>query len=173
MIGGTIEMKKLLSLLMALMICLGIFTLAGGVHTVKAAEDDIASGTWKGVDWRITADGELILGNGGEQTFVNNDNIRNTYGWYHGNVDYRSSIKTVRVDGIVYIITEEDMEILNSNRFIYSDVIPLIIADYIQKNFLVKKISVSYLLRLYNDHDSDNIVDEYDYITSVSTTRWI
>ena len=96
-------MKKLLSLLMALMICLGIFTLAGGVHTVKAAEDDIASGTWKGVDWRITADGELILGNGGEQTFVNNDNIRNTYGWYHGNVDYRSSIKTVRVDGIVYI----------------------------------------------------------------------
>ena len=45
--------------------------------------------------------------------------------------------------------------------------------DYIQKNFLVKKISVSYLLRLYNDYDSDNIVDEYDYITSVSTTRWI
>ena len=45
--------------------------------------------------------------------------------------------------------------------------------DYIQKNFLVKKISLSYLLRLYNDYDSDNIVDEYDYITSVSTTRWI
>ena len=45
--------------------------------------------------------------------------------------------------------------------------------DYIQKNFLVKKMSVSYLLRLYNDYDSDNIVDEYDYITSVSTTRWI
>ena len=45
--------------------------------------------------------------------------------------------------------------------------------DYIQKNFLVQKISVSYLLRLYNDYDSDNIVDEYDYITSVSTTRWI
>ena len=45
--------------------------------------------------------------------------------------------------------------------------------DYIQKNFLVKKISVSYLLRLYNDYDSDNIVDEYDYIESVNTTRWI
>lgn len=45
--------------------------------------------------------------------------------------------------------------------------------DYIQKNFLVKKVSVSYLLRLYNDYDFDNIVDEYDYITSVSTTRWI
>jgi hypothetical protein len=59
-----------------------------------------------------------------------------------------------------------------------ADVIKLYVSDkkffdYIQKNFLVKKISVSYLLRLYNDYDSDNIVDEYDYITSVSTTRWI
>lgn len=45
--------------------------------------------------------------------------------------------------------------------------------DYIQKNFLVKKVSESYLLRLYNDYDCDNVVDEYDYITSVNTTRWI
>ena len=50
-----------------------------------------------------------------------------------------------------------------------ADVIKLYVSDkkffdYIQKNFLVKKISVSYLLRLYNDYDSDN---------SVSTTRWI
>lgn len=45
--------------------------------------------------------------------------------------------------------------------------------DFVQKNFLVKKVSVSYLLRLYQDYDSDNIIDEYDYITSVNTTRWI
>ena len=58
------------------------------------------------------------------------------------------------------------------------DIIKLYISDkkffeFVQKNFLVKKISVSYLLRLFNDYDSDNIVDEYDYITSVNTTRWI
>lgn len=45
--------------------------------------------------------------------------------------------------------------------------------DYIQKNFLIKKISLAYLLRLYNDYDCNNVVDEYDYITSVNTTRWI
>jgi len=45
--------------------------------------------------------------------------------------------------------------------------------DYVQKNFLVKKISVSYLLRIFNDYDDDNVVDDYDYITSVNTTRWI
>lgn len=45
--------------------------------------------------------------------------------------------------------------------------------EYVQKNFLVKKISVSYLLRIFNDYDDDNVVDDYDYITSVNTTRWI
>ena len=45
--------------------------------------------------------------------------------------------------------------------------------NFVQKNFLVKKISDSYLIRLYNDYDSDSIVDEYDYITSISTTRRI
>lgn len=45
--------------------------------------------------------------------------------------------------------------------------------DFIQRNFLVNKISVSYLVRLYNDYDSDNVIDDYDYITSVNTTRWI
>lgn len=45
--------------------------------------------------------------------------------------------------------------------------------EFVQKNFLVKKISISYLLRLFNDYDDDNVVDDYDYITSVNTTRWI
>lgn len=45
--------------------------------------------------------------------------------------------------------------------------------EYIQKNFLINKISESYLTRLYNDYDEDNIIDEYDYIATVNTTRWI
>ena len=45
--------------------------------------------------------------------------------------------------------------------------------EYVQKNFLVKKISISYLLRIFNDYDDDNVVDDYDYITIVNTTRWI
>ena len=45
--------------------------------------------------------------------------------------------------------------------------------EFVQKNFLINKISESYLTRLYNDFEEDNIVDEYDYITSVNTTRWI
>ncbi len=45
--------------------------------------------------------------------------------------------------------------------------------NYIQKNFLVNRVSIEYLIRLYNDFDTDNIVDEYDYITNVNTTRWI
>lgn len=58
------------------------------------------------------------------------------------------------------------------------DIIMMYVSDekffnFVQKNFLVKKISVSYLNRLFNDYDSDNFIDEYDYITSVNTTRWI
>ncbi len=45
---------------------------------------------------------------------------------------------------------------------------------FVKKNFLMNKISDKYLTRLYNDYnDEDDIVDEYDYITSVNTTRWI
>lgn len=45
--------------------------------------------------------------------------------------------------------------------------------DFVQKNFLINKLCVDYLLRLYNDFEDDNVIDEYDYITSVDTTRWI
>ena len=54
-------MKKLLSLLMTLMIGIGIFTLVGGVNTVKAAEDDIASGTTGTCTWVIDKDGALTV----------------------------------------------------------------------------------------------------------------
>lgn len=43
---------------------------------------------------------------------------------------------------------------------------------FLQKNVLIKKINVDYLIRLYNDFDSDNLVDSYDTIV-VNTTRWI
>ena len=59
------------------------------------------------------------------------------------NVDINKNNVEFDIDGIVYIITEEDMEILNSNRFIYSDVIPLIIADYIQKNLNISLVSIN------------------------------
>ncbi len=45
--------------------------------------------------------------------------------------------------------------------------------DFVQKNFLFNKLSVSYLSRLFNDYDDDSVLDEYDAITSVNTTRWI
>lgn len=45
--------------------------------------------------------------------------------------------------------------------------------DFVQRNFLINKVSVSYLLRLFNDYEDDNVLDEYDTITSVNTTRWI
>ena len=59
------------------------------------------------------------------------------------NVDINKNNVEFDVDGIVYIITEEDMNILNSNRYIYSEVIPLIIADYIQKHLKVSLVSIN------------------------------
>ena len=90
----------------------------------------------------------------------------------------------ISIDDFVYddtdIISDTIINFYNSCdcKSEIDDIIKLYISDnkffeYIQKNFLVKKISVSYLLRLFNDYDSDNIVDEYDYITCVNTTRWI
>ena len=53
---------------------------------------------------------------------------------------------------------------INDNRF----------QQFVKKNFLMNKISDKYLTRLYNDYnEEDDIIDEYDYITSVNTTRWI
>ena len=45
--------------------------------------------------------------------------------------------------------------------------------DFIQKNFLLNKISSSYLIRLYNDYEKDDLIDSYDVIEKVNTTRWI
>ena len=64
------------------------------------------------------------------------------------------------------------------DRSILDNVINLYISDkkffdFIQKNFLINKVSSSYLLRLFNDFEDDNVIDDYDIIESVNTTRWI
>lgn len=65
-----------------------------------------------------------------------------------------------------------------SDRSVLSGFIELYTNDknffnYIQKNFLINKMSSSYLLRLYNDYDGDDIVESFDTIDYVNTTRWI
>ena len=45
--------------------------------------------------------------------------------------------------------------------------------NFIQKNFLINKIDSSYLLRLYNDYEEDYLIDSYDSVDRVTTTRWI
>lgn len=69
------------------------------VSLKAAAADDIASGTFRGADWRITSDGTLIIGNGGTQTLSGNGNKDNPAGWPWYN--YRSRIKAVKFDGTV------------------------------------------------------------------------
>ena len=89
-------MKRILGFLMALMICLGVFTVVGGVNTVYAA--DIASGTYDGVSWKITEDGELILGNGGIQTMASSSRrVANNYPWS----SYYTRITKVSINGTV------------------------------------------------------------------------
>ena len=81
---------------MAFMLCLGVFTLMGGVNTVYAA--DIASGTYDGVSWKITEDGELILGNGGIQTMASSSRrVANNYPWS----SYYTRITKVSINGTV------------------------------------------------------------------------
>ncbi len=67
--------------------------------TAYAADDDIAGGTYDGVDWRITADGALIIGKEGEtQTYaVNNGRLQAEWPWN----DYRAQIKSFSLAGPV------------------------------------------------------------------------
>ena len=67
-----------------------------GVREAYAA--DIASGTYAGVDWRITEDGELIIGNGGTQTFAyDSSRFYTAWSWYSN----RDKVKTIRFNGTV------------------------------------------------------------------------
>ena len=63
-----------------------------------------------------------------------------------------------------------------SEEFIEKYINDLKFQRYIKKNCLIKKINKDYLNRLYNDYhseDDEDVVEEYNYITSVNPTRWI
>ena len=65
----------------------------------KALAQEV-SDTYDGVSWKITTDGELILGNGGTQTMTYRSN-RYEYSWPWNNATYRGEIKSVRINGKV------------------------------------------------------------------------
>ncbi len=100
-------MKKLWAFMLTLLICVGmimVFT-PSIVHAAKQ-EGDIAGGVYDEVDWRITSEGELIFGNGTEQTFTYRDTrTSHMLPWtdvFSGGITYVDKIKSVRFDGIVH-----------------------------------------------------------------------
>ena len=97
-------MKRILGFLMALMICLGIgFLIAPQDVYAAKQEGDIAGGVYDGVDWRVTADGELILGNGGTQTMTYRES-RNWGSWPWGILRIGSgTVKRISIDGKVVL----------------------------------------------------------------------
>ena len=84
-------------------------------------------------------------------TYDDNDIISDTIINFYNSCDCKNDIKNF-------------IDLYTSDKRFY---------EYIQKNFLINKISVSYLIRLFNDYDVDNVIDDYDYISRVTTTRWI
>lgn len=45
--------------------------------------------------------------------------------------------------------------------------------NFVQKNFLINKISDDYLLKFINDFDDFSDFDDYDVVTCFNTTKWI
>lgn len=85
--------KRSIAAVLTLALCVGLLGVFG---VTDAADGDIAGGTYDGVSWRITAEGELIIGNGTEQWLANK--WRSNFPWQN-----RSGlIKSVRFDGIVH-----------------------------------------------------------------------
>ena len=89
-------MKRILGLLMAFMLCLGVFTLVGGVNTVKAAEGDIASGTSGTCTWVIDKNGILTISAAdGDVGYIESDDFTLTsWPWY----SYNSYVKKVIIE---------------------------------------------------------------------------
>jgi len=84
-------------------------------------------------------------------------------------IDFKYEDDDIISDAIINFYTNNKA----NQEFIEKYINDLKFQNYIKKNCLVKKINEKYLMRLYNDYDEDNIVEEYDYITSVNPTRWI
>ena len=71
------------------------------------------------------------------------------------NEDIKKNNVELDINGIVYIVSENDIEVLNSNRYIYCEVIPLLIADYIEKNINISLVSL-------NDELNDDLGKLFD-----------
>ena len=69
------------------------------VPPVYAADDDIASGTFDGVDWRVTADYELIIGKAGEVQSYSMSSSNRSFPWKHES--FTPQITSVRFEGNV------------------------------------------------------------------------
>ena len=83
------------------LIIISLLMITGKEKIIKAAGEDIASGYSIGINWRITSNGELIIGNGNSQVMTlngKNGNNQYSYPWDK----YRSRINSVRFDGDVY-----------------------------------------------------------------------
>ena len=93
---------------MTFMICLSVFTLVGGVTTVKAAEDDIAFGTFGTCSWVIDADGVLTISptNGIDGTLGQCDRLYFYLQcpWF----DYRTQVTQVMIDNGVHANQNSD-----------------------------------------------------------------
>jgi len=88
--------------------------------------------------------------------------------------DFKYDDSDIVSDAIVNFYKKVD----NKDNDKLNKIIDLYINDkkffkFVQKNFLIRKLSVDYLIRLFNDYDDTSIIDDYDMITSVNTTRWI
>ena len=88
-------MKKLLTFMLTLLMCVGMIFVFHS-NTVMAAENDIASGTYGTCSWTIDADGVLTIRptDGVEGTLASNTNFTAKMPWYN----YRGSIVKVYVE---------------------------------------------------------------------------
>ena len=88
-----VVMKRRLSVIFLFIM---LFSLSA-FQAVFAEDDDIASGNYNGADWRITSEGELIIGDEGETQYL-------SYSSYNGDLPwdpYKAEVKTARFDGNV------------------------------------------------------------------------
>lgn len=74
--------------------------------------------------------------------------------------------KKIETDGIIFSINEDDMLILTNKKLLYYDVIPLIIADFLQE-YMKNNINIGIVLmnnELSNENDdlNENIKILYD-----------
>ena len=82
-------MKRKILMIFMFVIALSLFSLQSAF-----AADDIESGNYNGLDWRITSDHELIIGSAGQTQYLNHGD--DNFPWYK-----RTSITAVKFEGKV------------------------------------------------------------------------